>query len=463
MLTGYFDTERSGRDPTGAAGCLDNESAEDAFASSLVLLRVYENKGLPEPDAYAAAGVAFAQERGHAGQRLAPQGRNEPNNPFENTGLDPARYRSWFAAWQAEVRARDLGIECWWAPQSPGLDPMPWFEGCEAADGVVLHSYGLSVDELMGHVRAFRSAHPTVRWMLGECNYGPGEGRTCDRNAWAHDVLAPVLDECASLGCEAVLYFVYSGWEQDDASVGQETPLDAAGTAIDTVLRGWVPAVNGGAGDIALSVDVVEAPASPANYTKGPRRATRGVVIHTTRGGRDGATELYATTRWFQNPSAQVSAHLIVGNPQPEQVVRSVHDDDLAWHCREANATHLSVEICQGRDGDPISDFAYRLAAEACREWSRNYGFPLERRTTIAEPGLVGHEDTEPGKRDGKTDPGGAFDWEVFLSYAAGEEPWSVDAVRDDLWQIKDELSAHGWPRFAQAIEAAVTQSKGEP
>ena len=39
---------------------------------------------------------------------------------------------------------------------------------------------------------------------------------------------------------------------------------------------------------------------------------------------------------------------------------------------------------------------------------------------------------------------------------------YDVEATRGRLWAIKDELATNGWPRFAQAIEAAVTQSKGE-
>jgi hypothetical protein len=39
---------------------------------------------------------------------------------------------------------------------------------------------------------------------------------------------------------------------------------------------------------------------------------------------------------------------------------------------------------------------------------------------------------------------------------------FNIEAERAKLWAIKDLLRANGWPRFAQAIEAAVTQSKGE-
>ncbi len=39
---------------------------------------------------------------------------------------------------------------------------------------------------------------------------------------------------------------------------------------------------------------------------------------------------------------------------------------------------------------------------------------------------------------------------------------FDIDVERAILWTVKDRLRANGWPRFAQAIEAATTQSKGE-
>lgn len=43
-----------------------------------------------------------------------------------------------------------------------------------------------------------------------------------------------------------------------------------------------------------------------------------------------------------------------------------------------------------------------------------------------------------------------------------GAPVFDVEAERAALWGIKDRLAANGWPRFAQAVEAAVTLSKGE-
>jgi hypothetical protein len=38
-------------------------------------------------------------------------------------------------------------------------------------------------------------------------------------------------------------------------------------------------------------------------------------------------------------------------------------------------------------------------------------------------PGIVGHEDTEQGKRGGKSDPGPKWDWDKFIKMVRGEVP----------------------------------------
>jgi hypothetical protein len=52
----------------------------------------------------------------------------------------------------------------------------------------------------------------------------------------------------------------------------------------------------------------------------------------------------------------------------------------------------------------------------------------------------------------------------AIKSTPAEPEPpaFDVEAERAALWDIKEKLAANGWPRFAQAVEAAVTLSKGE-
>ena len=240
--------------------------------------------------------------------------------------------------------------------------------------------------------------------------------------------------------------------------------------------------------DIVLSVRTDESLASPENYQKGPRARTLGVFIHSTRGGTRRDTEYSSTVNWFQNPDAQVSAHLVIGLPPFEQVARCVHDDDIAWHAREANQTHLSIELCQPTITDPITDFQYRAAAEACRLWAAKYHFPTTRSMSIVTPGIIGHEDSEPGKRDHKSDPGPAFDWAKFLALTGGQpvppvptptptpSPVAANKLRDQSYALAEQIQALGpkwrsvgYPQMAEyvetqgeAIKKTLVISKGE-
>ena len=72
--------------------------------------------------------------------------------------------------------------------------------------------------------------------------------------------------------------------------------------------------------------------------------------------------------------------------------------DLISWHAEELNGTHLSIAIAQGLD-EPIEDWQYRAVASAFL-WAK-LRYPLE----VLE--LVGHKDTEQGKRWGKQDPRG--------------------------------------------------------
>src|SRR5262249_22766967 len=143
-----------------------------------------------------------------------------------------------------------------------------------------------------------------------EANFGAGNA--VDVDAWTTDSFWPFLDWCATQPrIKAVCYFAWV-W---DRSATLPTPVDAKGTSVADALTEWTPPAGGGAnGAITLSVPTETAMASPANYTAGPRERTRGVVIHTTRGGTASSADDYAATvHWFQNPQAQVSTHLVVG------------------------------------------------------------------------------------------------------------------------------------------------------
>jgi N-acetyl-anhydromuramyl-L-alanine amidase AmpD len=146
---------------------------------------------------------------------------------------------------------------------------------------------------------------------------------------------------------------------------------------------------------------------------QGRRAETVGVVIHSTRGGTaDAETDYRATINWFLNPASEVSAHMVVG---PSRVCRMVPDDEVAWHAGENNHTHLGMEIAQTRVDAPYSDSQYRAAAAVVRGWCERYGIPMEHVGSQTQRGLIGHQETEQGRRVGKSDPGPTFNWDYFM------------------------------------------------
>ncbi len=184
--------------------------------------------------------------------------------------------------------------------------------------------------------------------------------------------------------------------------------------------------VNGrpGVDDVAAT----EPAALPVDERLSPNRRpgraeTVGVVIHSTRGGTpDAETDFRATINWFLNPASEVSAHAVVG---PSRVCRMVPDDEVAWHSGENNHTHLGIEIAQPRVDLPYADSQYRAAAAVVRGWCDRYGIPMEHVGSQAERGLIGHQETEQGRRVGKSDPGGTFNWDYFLRLVR-QEPASA-------------------------------------
>ncbi len=144
---------------------------------------------------------------------------------------------------------------------------------------------------------------------------------------------------------------------------------------------------------------------------KGPAMVGyRGVIIHSTRGGQVPGKELQATINWFSNPASRVSAHRNVG--VNGENYKFVDEDIQAWHAGENNLYYLGIELEQGNINDPFTDKQYVVTAQIVREWSKKYGFQVNRQN------VLGHEETEQGRRVGKTDPGPMFDWDKFMALA---------------------------------------------
>lgn len=194
----------------------------------------------------------------------------------------------------------------------------------------------------------------------------------------------------------------------------------------------------------------------------GPRAKTLGVLVHCTRSGinRDVELEADKTLEYAQGGGDNYNRIIT-----PTRSIKVVDKPLGAWHARKpVNDTHIAYGIAQTHGDRPIDLRVYKLLAREIVEDARTYGLPLVRVFSQKIPGIAGHEDIENGKQDGKTDPGVMFSWDQLMKEikALTVKPFNINTERDTLWGIKDNLASHGHIRLAQAVEAAVTLSKGE-
>ncbi|NEB93202.1 N-acetylmuramoyl-L-alanine amidase [Streptomyces bauhiniae] len=146
-------------------------------------------------------------------------------------------------------------------------------------------------------------------------------------------------------------------------------------------------------------------PANAANYAVGRTAAISKVVIHVTEGSYAG------TISWFQNPSAQVSAHYVVRSSDG-QITQMVREKDTAWHARSGNATGVGIEH-EGYIDNPswFTDAMYRSSAALTASICARYGIPKDRAH------IVGHSEV-PG--NDHTDPGPNWNWTYYMQLVGG-------------------------------------------
>ncbi|MGW4474701.1 golvesin C-terminal-like domain-containing protein [Nonomuraea sp. NPDC004354] len=151
-------------------------------------------------------------------------------------------------------------------------------------------------------------------------------------------------------------------------------------------------------------------PASSSNYTASSRPSSYAidrVVIHVTQGSYAG------TISWFQNPSAQVSAHYVVRSSDGA-ITQMVREKDVAWHAGNWSYNTRSIGIeHEGfiSDASWFTDAMYRASAALTRNICDKYGIPKDRAH------IIGHNEV-PGATH--TDPGQYWNWTTYMSYVTG-------------------------------------------
>jgi N-acetyl-anhydromuramyl-L-alanine amidase AmpD len=158
-------------------------------------------------------------------------------------------------------------------------------------------------------------------------------------------------------------------------------------------------------------------PASSSNFTASSRPSVyipNRIVIHVTQGSYAGAIG------YFQNPSAQASAHYVMRSSDGA-ATQSVRERDVAWHAGnwDYNTKSFGIEH-EGFVDNPswFTDAMYRASAQLAASQVRKYSIPVDRQH------IIGHNEVpDPlnpaltGGRDHHSDPGRFWNWGLYMSY----------------------------------------------
>ena len=145
--------------------------------------------------------------------------------------------------------------------------------------------------------------------------------------------------------------------------------------------------------------------AHSSNYTSGSRGSADidVVVIHTVQGSYAGCIS------WFQNSSANVSAHYVVRSSDGE-VTQMLSESDIGWHAGNRSYNERSVGIeHEGYVQEPgtwYTDTMYDSSAALTADIADRNGIPVDRSH------IIGHVEV-PGATH--TDPGSGWDWSHYM------------------------------------------------
>lgn len=180
-----------------------------------------------------------------------------------------------------------------------------------------------------------------------------------------------------------------------------------------------VPPASGAAPQYPRAVAFV--PADASNYTPGGITSYDYVVVHTMQGYYGGSIS------WFQNPSANVSAHYCM-RAEDGEVTQMVRNEDRAWHVNSINPQAIGIEH-EGFIDEPqwYTWINYVESAYLARWLCDTYDIPLDR------DHIVGHVEL-PG--NSHTDPGNNWNWDLYMGLVRQTVPEAtVEAIVVDRTQ----------------------------
>lgn len=147
--------------------------------------------------------------------------------------------------------------------------------------------------------------------------------------------------------------------------------------------------------------------ACSSNYSNYSRTATdiAYVIVHKIEGSYSGCIS------WFQNCSAQVSAHYVIS--KNGDITQMVKEEDVAWHAGNWNYNLASVGLeHEGYTAkDDVTDAEYKASAALTKDICDRNGIPKSRTY------IIGHNEV-PGATH--TDPGAYWDWTYYMQLVGG-------------------------------------------
>lgn len=206
-------------------------------------------------------------------------------------------------------------------------------------------------------------------------------------------------------------------------------------------------------------------------YRSGRWMGIRGVMIHTTRGGRTEGDDGPGTEGWMSHPENKGAAWdgLIYESGQQVKCMHWELDEEPKWAAGygdypgtwSAQDFYLHFEIGQGTVNDPISKESFESAAQWVAEVFVDAGYDADevtiisylRQTAGTEPpvGICFHDQSANGRKLGKSDPGHMFD---RLAFGA--------RVRDHMLAKGVEPVADLTARRLTAIEYYLVRKTGQ-
>lgn len=260
---------------------------------------------------------------------------------------------------------------------------------------------GSSEEELHENPAAGLVAGAYVLRELADRRYG---GPPHDLGEWA-EVIADYSGHIDARLRRSYVHDVF-GWLQRGI---EDTGADGFPIVVaprDVALPESVGATQSYAGASYPGARWVAAHASNQSNRRG--EPIRYVVLHTTQGSYSGAIS------WFQNPSANVSAHFVIRSSDGE-VTQMLDEAANGWHAGNSTYNRQSIGIeHEGFVADPgrwYTDAMYRSSAELTRHICDKYGIPKTRSR------IIGHVEV-PGATH--TDPGTGWDWNRFMALVTG-------------------------------------------